>query len=453
MNSPFIQLLEDLYDSDDFTYYGDVSALGDLLNQAVTGELAEVPARNPRYSPTILATGGVASRGKGPLIRAWQAEHGFRSASPSFSGVLRVIGNNSASVSGRALVCSCYGGATASLTIRSADYDRTNTLAWNPAVAAFTATEYYKPKPASALFPIPLYYVADTLAELVLPLYGARTPAKGLIAVAGETAAAKSDIARSLIHLHLSRCLSRSRRPHLVTLEDPIDALYATLELDGSKKRDSSWKDAPGVDYTPRQVGVDVRNLEDGFHDALRQKPAVLFVGEVRQKQAWRSLLDFAGTGHLVVTTCHAGSLVEAMQNLFEANDAQSAAEMGYVAQRLLAMIHVEPFERWGAKIALPAIWRRTAAGLNGLVNQGLSSVIPPRFSPLAFGGRGSDSCVGRRFFAQQWAHFERQRGAGTPIAPLGAPAPAGGPRGELLTRARLDELERHALALDLRRA
>lgn len=107
---------------------------------------------------------------------------------------------------------------------------------------------------------------------------------------------------------------------------------------DPNKSENIDWNK---VDYTPREKGKDAMSIKEAVMNALRQTPKVLFVGETREIGDWSRLLDFAGTGHLVVTTAHAGSLVEAMANLLRAVEARRPTKRSEVADRTLALIHL----------------------------------------------------------------------------------------------------------------
>lgn len=424
-----------VYDSDDFTYYAEISRFERLLSDTAKTSFAELERRNPVYSAEIttfpLASAGTSSTVR--LLKGWRRHQPLRCAFPSYSEVLELNGEDGTRASGRALCCASYFGQYLSVTLRKVG--NSPTIAWNGLRgAAQRSNGYYSGRSKLDQFPIPVYYVADTLASLTLN----SVEAKGIIVVFGETAAAKSQMARSLIHLHLMKCKPKGRRPHLVTLEDPIDEWYSKTPEEAA---------ASGIDYTPRQIGVDVADIETGFNDALRQKPSVLFVGEVRRREDWRSILNFAGTGHLIVTTSHAGSLIEAMENLFQAVDAHTPAQMNFVAQRLLAMIHLEPITLGERKVVLPTVWRRTAEGLSGLTAAGLSSIIPKGSAAPA----DTDSCIGRAFFSTMWQRFEKQRIAGECPKPLGCEAGEEG-RSPTLSPQQWDELATRALALDLRK-
>src|SRR5258708_31400051 len=119
-----------------------------------------------------------------------------------------------------------------------------------------------------------------------------------------------------------------------------------------------------GIDYTPRQKGIDAESLDEVLCDALRQKPSAVYVGETRDDKDWVKLLGFGGTGHLVFTTFHAGSLVEAMHKILRAAGAETPEGRSEVAQRILALIHLRQEVIGGESVLLPALglWTRGRA-------------------------------------------------------------------------------------------
>lgn len=248
----------------------------------------------------------------------------------------------------------------------------------------------------------------------------------GLVIVAGSTASAKSRIARGLIdkymddlkRLRRSHSLPRAlpqRRPHLVTFEDPIETLFYPSPESAI---------ASGFDYTPRQKRMDVASLAEALQDCLRQTPSVVYAGETRDRSDWQDLVDFAGTGHLVFTTCHSGSLTEILGTLSKAVGANTAARRSALASRLVSVIHlrratvpilkdkenVKSNRGFGhqtkaqenglprKEAALPALWVRTQAGINALTSDGLAALLP-----YSAGLRDSPMCYsyGRSFFAR----------------------------------------------------
>jgi hypothetical protein len=234
--------------------------------------------------------------------------------------------------------------------------------------------------------------------------------AEGIIIVTGSTNAGKSTIVRGLIHKYLQARLRETpkRRPHLVTFEDPIEAQFT--DPDPASVTDPTGCLRTGVDYTPRQIGLDVATLDSAIKDALRQTPEVFYVGEVRDPGHWRKLVDFAGTGHLTVTTAHAGSLPEAMRNVFRATTAKTPAGRSMIAERISAVVHLrldklqkDISEKTGVrKMIVPSVWRRTPEGVMAIMEYGLSSVLPDRKSaPVPRGPRVKKSCLGRAWFVE----------------------------------------------------
>lgn len=237
----------------------------------------------------------------------------------------------------------------------------------------------------------------------------------GLIVISGSTNSAKSLITRGLIHLYLENILNsgnQKRRPHLVTFEDPIEKYFAadTYAPSGlhSQLDVSMMALEKKIDYTPRQHVADVKTLKASLKDALRQTPKVFFVGETREKNDWRELIDFAGTGHLIVTTAHAGSLIEAMHKIFLATEAKTPADRREVASRLLAVVQLKRTEintyKYGALV--PTLWRRVPKGLNALTSEGLASVLPHSHSDAA----QPCSCLGRKYFAENLMQLAKDR-------------------------------------------
>ena len=91
--------------------------------------------------------------------------------------------------------------------------------------------------------------------------------------------------------------VNRTRRCHVVTIEDPIEFLHrhglATVNQ--------------------REVGIDTPSLARGLADALRQGARVLLVSEIRTAEEARLLLEAAETGHLVLTSLRASDTASAV--------------------------------------------------------------------------------------------------------------------------------------------
>ncbi|WP_166822145.1 GspE/PulE family protein [Thalassoroseus pseudoceratinae] len=85
----------------------------------------------------------------------------------------------------------------------------------------------------------------------------------------------------------------------VVTLEDPIEVVV------------------PGADQT--QVNPNAGfDLATGLKSVLRQDPDTLLVGEIRDRETAETVFQASLTGHLVMTTFHAGSAVRSIGRLLD---------------------------------------------------------------------------------------------------------------------------------------
>jgi twitching motility protein PilT len=121
--------------------------------------------------------------------------------------------------------------------------------------------------------------VPGDLLRLVL-----ESPTGGIIFIAGPTGSGKSTTLASLIaYLVATRCLN------CVTIEDPIE--YDIPEGMGN--------------IIEREVGTTTLSFERALRAAMRQRPDVILVGEVRDPETASAAIQAAKTGHLVFTTIH----------------------------------------------------------------------------------------------------------------------------------------------------
>jgi pilus retraction protein PilT len=164
------------------------------------------------------------------------------------------------------------------------------------------------------------------LAELGLPadlLASWMQRTQGLILITGPTGSGKSTtVAASLdwINHNLAR--------HIVTLEDPIEYLFANDK----------------AIFSQREIRQDSVDFATGLRSALRQSPDVLFLGEIRDQETAVIALQAAATGHLVISTLHSSSVIEALdrfshllkQGQHEAFHLLAGQLIGIMSQRLL---------------------------------------------------------------------------------------------------------------------
>ncbi|MDR3641448.1 MAG: ATPase, T2SS/T4P/T4SS family [Humidesulfovibrio sp.] len=117
----------------------------------------------------------------------------------------------------------------------------------------------------------------------------------GLLVICGSTGSGKTTTIAALINE-----INNSRACHVVTLEDPIEYLFASKQ----------------AFIEQRELGKHFHSYQHGLLDVLRQAPDVIVVGEMRAAETIQLSLDAAESGHLVITTMHAGSHEEAVHRM-----------------------------------------------------------------------------------------------------------------------------------------
>jgi twitching motility protein PilU len=150
---------------------------------------------------------------------------------------------------------------------------------------------------------------------------------RGLILVTGMTGSGKSTTLASMIN-HRNQRLSG----HILTIEDPIEYYH---------EHNKSV-------VTQREVGVDTSSYEIALKNSLRQRPDVILIGEIRDRQVMEQALTIAETGHLCLATLHTSNAYQAIERIvnFFPEDQQGQVRMNLsmnlkaiVSQRLLPSI------------------------------------------------------------------------------------------------------------------
>jgi len=317
-------------------------------------------------------------------------------------------------ISGRGLACSCFAGKYRSITVRVKERDIESSSPcsyWDENQWGSLSREEFKegykppPKPSPGSERSKFLFDGESLCKQLYQLIFAKKE-QGVVVITGSTNTTKSTIVRGLIYMFLQRKIEESkrnqqRRPHLVTLEDPIEQFYHENK---NGPAPPEWSQFRGLDYTPRDLEIDTKDIETALmRDALRQTPSVVYIGAIRNDQDWKSVVEFGGTGHLVVTTSHAGSLVESIDRILSASKKESEVEAkkrGQVIEKILAVVHLRADKIGDQRVILPALWRHTPTGVASFVNDGLGALLPHNPS-VEMGQRIEDvSCLGRYWFA-----------------------------------------------------
>ncbi|MGB2953915.1 MAG: PilT/PilU family type 4a pilus ATPase [Gaiellaceae bacterium] len=165
-----------------------------------------------------------------------------------------------------------------------------------------------------------------SFAQLRLPPGVERlaTEHRGLVLVTGATGSGKTTtLAAMLDHIN------RTRRQHIVTVEDPIEILH----------RDQ------GCIVNQREVGLDTESFLAAIRRVLRQDPDVILIGELRDAETAETALKAAESGHLVLSTMHTIDAAETLGRMVEFFPAAKQDQIrsilagvlnGVISQRLL---------------------------------------------------------------------------------------------------------------------
>lgn len=119
----------------------------------------------------------------------------------------------------------------------------------------------------------------------------------GLVLVVGPTGQGKSTTLASILQY-----INKTRRVHLITIEDPIEYLFV---------------DEKAI-INQREVGIDVPSFHDALKYMLRQNPDVILIGEMRDAESVDAALVASETGHLVFSTLHASGAPQTIGRILD---------------------------------------------------------------------------------------------------------------------------------------
>lgn len=151
---------------------------------------------------------------------------------------------------------------------------------------------------------------------------------RGLVLVTGPTGSGKSTTLASLINL-----INHNRSGHIITIEDPIEYLYAHRKCL----------------INQREIGQDTKSYANALRAALRQDPDIILVGEMRDLDTIAMAVTAAETGHLVFSTLHTNDASQTIDRIIDVFPPHQQNQIRYqlasvlqgvVAQQLFPMIN-----------------------------------------------------------------------------------------------------------------
>lgn len=135
------------------------------------------------------------------------------------------------------------------------------------------------------------------IASLSLPpLYGELAMLKrGLILISGQTGSGKSTSLAAMVGHR-----NAHGQGHIITVEDPIEFVHQHGQCI----------------ITQRDVGLDTYSYALALKNALRQRPDLVVIGEVRDREVMEQAIYFAETGHLCIATIHANNASQTIERV-----------------------------------------------------------------------------------------------------------------------------------------
>jgi twitching motility protein PilT len=190
---------------------------------------------------------------------------------------------------------------------------------------------------------------------------------RGLVLVTGATGSGKSTTLAAVID-HINR----TRRQHVVTIEDPIEILHTDQ----------------GCIVNQREVGLDTMSFGEALRRALRQDPDVILIGELRDAETAQTAMQAAESGHLVLSTMHTIDTAETIGRMIEFFPPEKQQQIrsilagvlrGVVSQRLLPRIG-------GGRVAAVEVMVSNLR-IADLIRENASEEIPDAIGEGAFFG------------------------------------------------------------------
>lgn len=136
-----------------------------------------------------------------------------------------------------------------------------------------------------------------SFSELGLPeiLKNLSLEKRGLILLTGITGSGKSTTLASMVDYR-----NTHEQGHIISIEDPIEYYHEHKKCV----------------ITQREVGVDTESYAIALKNALRQRPDVILVGEIRDRQVMEQALTSTETGHLCLSTIHTNNAYQAIERI-----------------------------------------------------------------------------------------------------------------------------------------
>ena len=179
---------------------------------------------------------------------------------------------------------------------------------------------------------------------------------KGLVLVTGPTGSGKSTTLAAMID-HINR----TRREHIITLEDPIEFVH----------------ESRSCLVNQREIGAHTQSFARALKSALREDPDIVLVGEMRDLETVSLAIETANTGHLVFGTLHTATAVSTVDRIVDMFPADQQAQVRTALSESLCGVIAQTLcrRKGGGRVAALEVLMVTSA-VSNLIRSGKTQQI-----------------------------------------------------------------------------
>ncbi|HIA47577.1 MAG TPA: PilT/PilU family type 4a pilus ATPase [Candidatus Hydrogenedentes bacterium] len=181
---------------------------------------------------------------------------------------------------------------------------------------------------------------------------------RGLVLVTGTTGSGKSTSLASIINI-----INRTRRDHIVCLEDPIEFVHEDILST----------------ITQREIGIDSGDFKTALRALMREDPDVILIGELRDIETFEAAIHASETGHLVFSTTHTTNAmltVDRVVDLFPPiQHEQIRAQLSFQLQAILSQRLIPSADGTGRVPAVEILFGNP--GIRSLIRENNLKQIP----------------------------------------------------------------------------
>lgn len=164
-----------------------------------------------------------------------------------------------------------------------------------------------------------------TMVELGIEqeIIDAWSPRQGLILITGPTGSGKSTLLAAGNRMMIERAEGCGK---MLTYEAPIEYVYDAITSDKSL-------------IAQTEIPRHLPNFAAGIRNALRRKPNIILVGEVRDHETVAAAVEAGQTGHAVYATAHTTGVAATIRRMMSMFDSSERTERGFAMMETLRLI------------------------------------------------------------------------------------------------------------------